>query len=45
MVTKEEIERIKKNLKSIEHEFDEIDRQIDESMKISAKTLNIMFDI
>ena len=45
MVTKEELKRIKQNLKKIEGKFDEIDRQIDESMKISAKTLSIQFDI
>ena len=42
---KKELKRIKENFKKIEHEFNLIDEQIDESLKVSQKTLDFYIDI
>ena len=42
---KQELERIKENFRTIEHEFDLIDKQTENSRIISKKTLYFYFDI
>ena len=45
MVSETELKRIKSNFEKIKDEFDLIDEQIDESLKVSGKTLNFYINI